>query len=209
MLAFLRSLIDLILPRKARMVRAEAYTLSDIRVAPEMHEACGTHITTLTTYRDPVVADLVRTLKYDHDAHAADLLAEVLSEYLREEIPNLRSFSAKPIILVPIPLHHSRTKERGFNQVEKILNALPREFKDGTLARVENVLARTRATAHQTRLSRAERLRNVVGVFALAKKVEPAHYILIDDVTTTGATLSEAARPLSQASTTLIALARA
>ena len=209
----LQTVLDAILPRKERALRIDQYVLEDIPVSPVEHEVLGVSITTLLDYRTQVVQDLIRALKYDRSGHAAQLLAGALAEYLREEIANLKAFSTRPIVLVPIPLHASRLRERGFNQVEKVLENLPQEFR-GALSRVEtHVLARTRATPQQTRLSRAERLTNVRGAFELQFPfaAENAHVILIDDVTTTGATLAEAAKPFKKAGlqVTLLALAHA
>jgi ComF family protein len=206
----IQSLLDVILPRKDRIRRIDHYAIEDIPLHPQEHEACGVRITTLTRYREQAVEDLVRALKYDHSGHAAKLLALSLAEFLREEIANLRTFSTKPIVLIPVPLHPSRERERGFNQIQRVLDALPPEFKDGTNSRfISDCLIRTRATAQQTRLSRSERLSNVENAFALAKSLGAAHVILIDDVTTTGATLAEASRPFVDTSCTLLALAHA
>jgi ComF family protein len=170
-------------------------------------------ITTLLNYKDPGVSDLVRALKYEHSGHAARLCGEVLADYLREEVASLRAFSARQILVVPMPLHASRVRERGFNQIEKVLANLPGDFKDGSLASIDSkALSRIRETPQQARLSRAERLKNVAGAFAAdAAKVSDTHCILIDDVTTTGATLVSAGRALREAGAkvTLIALARA
>ncbi len=210
---FFQSILDIVLPRKERVIRIEEYSISDLEIEPQEHESCGARITTLMEYRERAVQDLIQALKYDRAEHAAQLLAEALAEYVREEIASLKSFSAKPIVLVPVPLHASRLRERGFNQVEVILNALPKEFKDGTLSRLESgALVRTRATEQQTRLSRTERLKNVANAFELRlESIRGAHVILIDDVTTTGATLREAARPLAETgiSHSLLALAHA
>jgi len=206
----IQAALDVILPRKERVVRIESYSLEDVPVSPLEHEACGTTITTLLSYRDQAVQDLVKALKYDRAGSAAKLLASALAEYLREEIANIRLYSAMPVILLPVPLHPSRERERGFNQIQKVLESLPQEFKDGTLSHVDTEsLIRTRATPQQTRLSRSERLQNVAGAFALAHDLNDAHIILIDDVTTTGATLSEAARPFVGKTINILALARA
>lgn len=211
---FFQSLIEFVLPRKERVVRIEHYSITDLGIIPREYESCGVRITTLLEYRTRAVQDLIQALKYDRAEHAAQLLAESLTEYLREEIASLKSFSAKPIVLVPVPLHASRVRERGFNQVEIILSALPIEFKDGTLSRIEkHALVRTRATQQQTRLSRAERLKNVENAFALvgADLLKNTHAILIDDVTTTGATLADASRSLQHKKIvhSLLAIARA
>jgi ComF family protein len=212
--SFIQSVLDVVLPRKERTVRTEHYSFEDIPTAPSEHEACGVPITTLLSYRDRIVEDIVRAVKYDRSDHAARLLAEVLAEYLREEIASISSFSRKPVLLVPLPLHPNRLEERGFNQIEMVLDFLPREFKNGPVAAVaHDVLVRVRETLPQTHLSRAERLTNVKGAFALSNMdfVLGSHVILIDDVTTTGATLAEAARPLRNLDipVNILAIARA
>lgn len=195
----IQALLDVVLPRKERVVRTESYHFEDIPVSPTEHEACSITITTLLSYREPIVEDLIRAVKYDGSHHAARLLAEVLAEYLREEIASIRAFSIRPIVLVPLPLHPRRRLERGFNQIEFIMEKLPAEFRDGSYARIgENVLMRVRETAPQTHLSRAERLVNVKGAFAVddCTSVVDSHAFVIDDVTTSGATLAEATRSL-------------
>ncbi len=171
-------------------------------------------IITLMDYRQKSVQDLIRSLKYDRSQYAAKIAATLLGEYLLEEIASHKNFSQKKVLLVPIPLHASRAKERGFNQIAYVLDALSSEYKDGAMATLApQALTRTRATKPQTRLPRSERLSNVAGAFITADPalVANRHIFLIDDVTTTGATLANAATPLRRAGATvsLIALARA
>jgi ComF family protein len=205
-------LLDLVLPRKERTVRTENYTLEDVEVSPAEHEACGIAITSLLSYRESAVEDLIRAVKYDGSHHAAGLLAGILAEYLREEVASIRSFSVRPVVLVPLPLHPNRQLERGFNQIEFIMDKLPAEFHDGSLAQIgRDVLLRVRETTQQTHLNRVERLRNVKGAFAVSNMtaVIGAHAFVIDDVTTTGATLAEATRPLASLGIPVNALALA
>ena len=214
MTSSIQALLDIVLPRKERLVRAEHYVAEDLPILPTEHEACGVSVTTLLSYRNPAVEDCIRAVKYDDSVHAAELLAEALSEYLREEIAQIHSFSSKPVLLVPVPLHPLRHHERGFNQIERVLARLPTEFHDGTLARLStDALVRVRPTAQPTHLTRAERLLTMKGAFAVhhIDAVLYAHVILIDDVVTTGATLAEAVRPLLnlEVAVDAIALARA
>lgn len=207
-------IFDTVLPLRARAARTKTRTAADIPLCPTVHELLRTHITTLMDYRQSEVQDLVRSLKYDGSTHAANLAAELLADFLREEISSHRAFSQHKILVIPVPLHSSRTRKRGYNQIELVLKALPQEFRDGTAARfAPHMLLRTRKTEPQTHLPRTERLSNVAGAFALADgaEVSKTYVFLIDDVTTTGATLVNAATPLRRAGAdvTLIALARA
>ncbi len=208
------SLLDAIIPHKERSARTKARVAEDIPLSPTSHDLLGVRITTLMDYQQEEVQDLIRSLKYDHSKAAAQLAAELLTDYLREEIASERIFSPHEIIIVPVPLHKKRERERGFNQIEFVLRELPAEFRDGTLVHLKtDILERVRATLPQTKLHRSDRLSNVAGAFALKTNADVSgmRVYLIDDVTTTGATLANAATPLRRAGAevTLLALARA
>ncbi len=208
------ALLDAIMPPRERTARTKSREPGDIPLVLEVHDLLKVNITTLMDYRESAVQDLIRSLKYDGSGHAARLAATLLADYLREEISSHRAFSKKKILIVPVPLHASRARERGFNQVELVLKALPREFLDDTEAMIApRALTRTRETKSQAHLCRSERLSNVAGAFVApnAALVNKTHIFLIDDVTTTGATLANAATPLRRAGAevTLLALARA
>ena len=211
---FFYALLDAVVPPRERAARTSARSLEDVPLAPVSHTLLGEHVTAIMDYQDAVVRDLIRSLKYDGSSAAAALAAAALADYLREEVASARQFSPRNILLVPIPLHRSRKRERGFNQIEIVLKALPQEFRDGTLSRLSpEVLVRTKATKQQTKLSRRERVKNIAGAFEVPDPahVERTHIFLIDDVATTGATLVNAAKPLKKcgADVTLLALARA
>ena len=97
-----------------------------------------------------------------------------------------------PDAVIPIPLHVTRLRERGFNQSTRLARDAAHEVGSPCLPMA---LERVRATATQTDLSRAERRRNVKGAFR-ARAPVPKRVWLVDDVATTGATLVSAARVL-------------
>jgi len=211
---FLDGVLDIVLPLRPRTARTKGRTLEDIPLLPASHDLLKAKITTVLDYRNRATEDLIRSLKYDNSAHAARLAADALADFLREEISSQKNFSPRRILILNVPLHPARIRERGYDQMGIVLERLPQEFRDGSLASVSpGALVRVRATRPQTRLQRSERLSNVAGAFAVpnAALVEGTHVYLIDDVTTTGATLVNAATPLRHAGATvsLIALARA
>ena len=124
-------------------------------------------------------------------------MAEQLAALLLQE-PAVRSVLAPGVELVPVPLHPRRRRERGFNQAELLAAALAR---GSGLALSPAVLVRRKDTAAQAGLSSAARRRNVAGAFAVRQrtKVSGRTLVLVDDVTTTGATAAACVRALKQA----------
>ena len=148
------------------------------------------------------VDQLHRRLKFRGDLAAGRLLGQLLAEGL--------AGAPRPAALVPLPLHHARLRQRGYDQALELARPLARTLGLPLLA---DRLRRPRATAPQAELDAAARRHNVRGAFAVAGgPALPAHVALFDDVMTTGATLQEAARALRQsgvARVDLWALARA
>jgi competence protein ComFC len=120
-----------------------------------------------------------------------------------EEIGDLRvmeNFIAP--IFIPIPLSPKRRRERGFNQAELIARNLFLLGKDDDFEIKDNILVKPKDTAHQAQLeNRTKRLRNLSGTFQVRNPelILGKNIILIDDVTTTGATLTEARKILLEA----------
>lgn len=117
---------------------------------------------------------------------------------------------ALPQMIIPVPLHQRRLRERGYNQALEIARPLARSF--GMACR-HDVLLRTRHTDAQTGLDAVERRRNLRGAFVVRNSARlPAHVVVLDDVFTTGATLAECVRTLKRAGAMRVdawALARA
>lgn len=121
-----------------------------------------------------------------------------------------RAPPAKPQWIVPVPLHRRRLRERGYNQALELARVLARRQR---VRLRHDVLRRVRATQAQTELDATARRRNVRDAFELRLTAKlPAHIAVVDDVMTTGATLSECARVLKRAGVQRVdvwALARA
>ncbi|MBI2410864.1 MAG: ComF family protein [Candidatus Kerfeldbacteria bacterium] len=155
-------------------------------------------ITTLGEYRNPVVQRLVKELKFHHAALVAQELGSLLADVLKQSLPAMIESGA---LLMPIPLHSRRKRERGFNQAALLAHAIEKALPEHTLVVNEDMLIRTKHTVSQTTLEDEQRQKNVSGVFAVSKKSLPslsgATIILVDDVITTGATIQEAAGVLA------------
>ena len=148
----------------------------------------------------PDLLEMIHELKYARRIVLAKELGRLAARAFEDDA-RLGPALAEGWPLVPVPLHRSRLLWRHFNQAEEI--ALPLSRQTGLpLCRA---LVRSRGTGSQTRLSRAERLKNLRGAFKLSTAGErfaagkPPGAIVIDDVFTTGATTGECARVLRKA----------
>lgn len=201
------ALLDLLFPPSSRVSRVRAYTPDSIHPDPRTHAAAGMQITTLARYHERSIKDLIRALKYDKSAHAASLFARLLADYLLDTASELSLFSARELAIVPIPLAPKRGRARGYNQIALVLKQEP--IRDSRISVRTDLLMRVIETSPQTRLSRDLRLKNVKGAFAVpyGADLSHLHVFLVDDVTTTGATLAEAARVLRGGGANVTALA--
>jgi ComF family protein len=145
---------------------------------------------------------VVLRLKFSGDTRLGERLGMLLAPTWYA-LPRLGD-SGSPLI-VPVPLHPSRRRERGFNQSDLLAKGLVRELAEQHGAALPEVagscLHRQRATPPQTGLSVAARRENLRGAFEVfqPEAVRARAVVLIDDVMTTGATLSACARALRRA----------
>lgn len=154
-------------------------------------------------YRHPAVKDLIWALKYKGDLSAVAVCARALRDDMMELLYDEELFTGftHPVV-VPIPLSARRMRERGYNQSERIAKQLIEEIGDKHIFCDPSLLARTKDGARQAKTtSKTERQKNMAGCFSVpdSSRVRGKHIILIDDVTTTGATLAEARKTLRQA----------
>jgi ComF family protein len=129
-----------------------------------------------------IVQKLLHELKYNHK----DEIGVMLGRWFGHDLL-LAGFQDEFDCIVPVPLHPSKLKKRGYNQSEAFANGLSEVLK----ADVVTALIRNVASETQTRKSRIERQENVESIFELtdANLIRNKHVLLVDDVLTTGATL--------------------
>jgi ComF family protein len=164
---------------------------------PSAREQCGCRhrLTSLTRLRSAVayegpIEGAVHRFKYQGWKRLARPLAELLAERL-----SIEGVSAPWV--VPVPLHPSRFRQRGFNQAELLARELQRHL---ALASPQGGLHRIRATPPQVGHDRRWRLQNVSGAFEWrGGALDGAAILVIDDVATTGATLDACASALRAA----------
>ena len=153
-------------------------------------------------YRKSGLKHLLWLLKYHHQRPIAEELGSLLADALLPELEERVRFEhfVDPVI-IPIPVSQKGLRKRGYNQVTLIAESCARHAGN-TIPVMNDVLLKSRETKKQARnKKRKDRFTNIAGSFALAHpdRITGRNVILLDDVTTTGATLDEATRVLSRA----------
>lgn len=181
----MRLLLDLLVPPRASERLVRGLMLEDL---------LNMQTTEGLPYHNDAVRALVWEIKYFANPRAAALAGALLAE----EVTLLAGEDIGTPLMLPVPMHASRRKTRGHNQTELLCKAMVRVLGDAVTYR-HNLLTRVVDTPTQQGLERAKRLKNVKGSMCADTAVAGRVCIVVDDVTTTGATLAEAKRALRAA----------
>lgn len=143
-------------------------------------------------YRPPV-SSLVSAYKYQGRLVNGRVLTESFTGYVRRQYAG----AALPSLLVPVPSHRRRIRQRGFNQALEIARWLSREL---AVPLAQDLVSRNRYTSQQTGMSARERKKNLKNAFQVNHELDPDTVVaIVDDVVTTGTTVSELAKALKKA----------
>ncbi|MBI2057692.1 MAG: ComF family protein [Candidatus Yanofskybacteria bacterium] len=152
------------------------------------------------SYEEPLVKKMLWALKYKFISSTKAPLGRLLIRFLKQKNKD-RFFDSyrSEIVLVPLPLHRLRLNWRSYNQSELLADELAGEFK---LEIAVDVLDRIKSKKPQAEIeNKEERIKNTEGIFICRQpeKIKNKTILLVDDITTTGATLDECARILKEA----------
>ena len=140
---------------------------------------------------------LIHLLKYEAVLPVSSVLGGMLADTITELLPMCGD--SAPLI-VPVPLHKNKRNDRGFNQAELIARTAVKRTRQ-RVELITGILVRQRATISQVGLTREQRVENMRDAFRVndRQRVRGCTVIVVDDVMTTGTTLSECARVLKKA----------
>lgn len=200
------SILEFLLPQRER-------SLSLARVSPgellahsspawlENHGIEAPGIFYLFPYRDPLVGEMIRSLKYHRNRPVAAICAAALHDVLVEAFSDVALFdNLSDLLLVPMPISRAKRALRGFNQARLLAEELLAIDGGGSFSLApEDLLIRAGAgKAQALTRNRNERLANSHGTFRVLQTslLADRTVILLDDVVTTGATMHDASRAL-------------
>ncbi|MES2416474.1 MAG: ComF family protein [Patescibacteria group bacterium] len=201
-MTFLDTILDLIFPVNcvACGKKGQDFCLSCLYESRPAERETSSWIYPLFDYRHPPIKKAIWLLKYKGKRRLAEIFGEVIYGRISEELSELAVFeNFREPILIPIPLSSKRMRERGFNQAELICRKIKKMDTENVFTLENNILIKPKDTKHQAQIeNRSERLKNLTGSFAVQQKqkIQGRNIILIDDVTTTGATFNEAKKIL-------------
>lgn len=145
-------------------------------------------------YHDEIIRKSIWELKYHKKKIIGIKLGELIYEEFLEEIEGLKKYTyGQKILVIPVPISKNRNKNRGYNQTEIIAKNFCNMNKD-IFEYKNNIVYKTKETTPQAKITnRNKRLKNMKGVFNIKNKeiIKNRTFIIMDDVTTTGATISE------------------
>jgi len=203
--SFIHNSLDLIFPRRCFGCRKDGsrLCLECLNKLPRFWSN-EDRIFAVFDYDSPIIKQAIWALKYKNATDLAEILARPMMDILLSELEEELVTTTEKIILIPVPLSRARFRLRGYNQSEELARRIyqlnPNQFSLNT-----SLVKKVRETPSQVSLrNREERLRNLRGAFVTqidTCQTIPKDKILviIDDVSTTGATISEIRKVLAQA----------
>lgn len=152
-------------------------------------------------YREKIIKDIIWSMKYNKYSALGFCMGEILYNEMQEHIEELISYNGgSKIYIIPIPSSKNRKKYRGYNQTEYIAKGFVKNNNNFVID--TNIVIKTKDTIPQARIkNRKKRLDNIKNSFSVLNKdlVKDKIFIIIDDVTTTGATMIEVIKILNKA----------
>jgi ComF family protein len=194
-----KTLLDVVLPPEPSTVWTRHVPVNVLDTCTREHVWLSENRIAPLVYKNKRVQTAVHALKYEGERRAAELLVHALAPFIADMLGELRMFgSYESVVLIPVPLGQQRQKQRGYNQSELLAAALIRELQDPYITLNTKALVRRRETSPLTLTqSKEHRAKSMARAFLATDHFDAESCVfLMDDVTTTGATLTEASKAL-------------
>lgn len=194
--------IEFLYPKTEDVYKLESLSPGELLGKLPPAQDLGESTLALFAYGDPLVRSIVHELKYRHNTALTKSLAVVLMDTLRGELAERAlSDNFHTPLLIPMPMSPARRKERGWNQTEVICQELIALDTENIFQYAPHTLSKIKHTESQARIANKKiRLSNVAGSMRVEdpELTKGRCIVLLDDVTTTGATFAEAKKKLRE-----------
>ncbi len=195
--------LDFLFPKNLAVEILENMSIGDLlNHLPQAREIKDERMIVLFDYKNEDVKTLVWELKYKGNKRIAQKIAQILIDVLEHELAERALFEnfINPL-LIPMPIADKRRRERGWNQTEILGEEIKKLDINNLFVYSSNLLKKTLYTESQARThaTKRERDENLKNSMQANNSIKDKNIILLDDVTTSGATFTEAKRALKQA----------
>ncbi len=195
-------ILDSVLPKRDNfsiVQKLDEDSINNLPKAPEVEGFDWVH--PLFHYKDRRVKAIIWELKYRENTKPLGIIGRLLFEEILALVSDISLFRTdSEFLLIPIPISSLRRSERGYNQSEYIAKAVLENDENHILLYTPQWFQKINDTPTQNKSeSKEERMKNLIGCFGADPRIEGKIIILIDDVVTTGSTLSEARKILLEA----------
>lgn len=199
---FIDQFLIFLLPERCLRCGKSVEILCDLCVytLPQGRDSNDAKIFSAFSYQDNTVKKILINLKYFNKKSFGGKLGQILYERMLEEISDIKNFDSRKVLIIPVPITKKRLRERGYNQALLIARGIA-GCDDAIFELRDDILIKNRETIRQAKIqNREKRLRNLHCSFSCIKNkhIKGRTIIIIDDITTTGATLNEAIKELEK-----------
>ncbi len=196
-------ILSLILPKDEKILEIENMSEENIfQKIPKSECLKNQKIKSIFKYKNEITKTVIWEIKYKKNKKIIKKFSKILYEFILEEFSNEMIFSNfKNPLLIPVPMSKNDFKKRGFNQSELMVMEIKKLDINNLFEFTPDLILKTKDTTHQSKLkNKEERLKNLNGCFSINNNIiNNRNIIIIDDVVTTGATMSEIFKILKEA----------
>ena len=148
-----------------------------------------------------IVQSMIHKLKYKGNQEIGTFIGKWYGNLLLDEMPSIKDID----IIIPVPMHKKKLRQRGYNQVDTFGKELANIFK---IEYNKDILIRTKYNKSQTTKNRKQREKNIRGAFEINNidKAVGKHIAIVDDVITTGATLENCCKIINKIPNTKVSI---
>jgi ComF family protein len=198
-------LIDILFPLNCNICQARNEIICNdcVKKIQITNRETSGDIFAMFDYQDIRIKDIIWKLKYHHKHYLGEKLGQLLYEFFIEDISDIKTHvTGRAILVIPVPISNNKIKSRGYNQANAIARGFCDMANNDILLFKKNIIIKRIDTIPQAKITnRKRRLENVRGVFEIKNPeiVKGRTIVVIDDVTTTGGTISEIIKILKKA----------